>query len=206
MKIQIVIKPRKRFPVGQAIKNQERKEPQMIEKEEIAYIIQEIKDHPEKPWNTPNKELAKAVFAQIREESPQATLCDAWINSWILLDDTQRRDLTEHLQQIEERRLEELGQLRASLDQLRTSEEERLRAWLDQKIAQMQGWCDTRDYTARIGICESRQNKIQFFEGIETVAKCLGEELSVRAWNDKEVLHFLYKGWEIMQIGRTEEN
>ena len=109
----------------------------MIEKEEIAYIIQEIKDHPEKPWNTPNKELAKAVFAQIREESPQATLCDAWINSWILLDDTQRRDLTEHLQQIEERRLEELGQLRAALDQLRTSEEERLRAWLDQKIAQM---------------------------------------------------------------------
>ena len=178
----------------------------MIEKEEIAYIIQEIKDHPEKPWNTPNKELAKAVFAQIREEYPQTTLCDAWINSWILLDDTQRRDLTEHLQQIEERRLEELGQLRAALDQLRTSEEERLRAWLDQKIAQMQGWCDTRDYTARIGICESRQNKIQFFEGIETVAKCLGEELSVRAWNDKEVLHFLYKGWEIMQIGRTEEN
>ena len=34
-------------------------------------------------------------------------------------------------------------------------------------------WCDTRDYTARIGICESRQNKIQFFEGIETVGNRL---------------------------------
>ena len=204
MKIQIVIKPRKRFPVGQAIKNQERKEPQMIEKEEIAYIIQEIKDHPEKPWNTPNKELAKAVFAQIREESPQATLCDAWINSWILLDDTQRRDLTEHLQQIEERRLEELGKLRAAMDQLRASEEENLRAWLDQKITQMQDWRESWAYNDQICLCE-RDQKIQLYKGIETLAGCLGAELAVEKWEDKEVLHLFYKGWKIMQLGRSEE-
>lgn len=178
----------------------------MIEREEIAYFIQEIKEHPEHPWNTPNKELAAAVYAEIRKEYHKATLCDAWMNSWILLNDTQRRDLTEYLQEIEEMRLEELEQLHAALGQLRTSEEERLRAWLDQKIAQMQAWCDTRDYNGRIGICESRQNKLHLFEGIETVAKCLGEELSVREWQDKEVLYFFYKGWEIMQIGRPEES
>lgn len=176
----------------------------MIEKEEIAYIIQEIKDHPEKPWNTPNKELAKAVFAQIREESPQATLCDAWINSWILLDDTQRRDLMEHLQQIEERRLEELGQLRAAMDQLRTSEEEKLRAWMDKKIAQMQDWLDGWAYNDQICICEGGQ-RIPFYKGIETLAGCLGAELAVEKWEDKEVLHLFYKGWAMMQVGRSGE-
>ena len=146
----------------------------MIEKEEIAYIIQEIKDHPEKPWNTPNKELAKAVFAQIREEYPQTTLCDAWINSWILLD------------------------------QLRASEEENLRAWLDQKITQMQDWRESWAYNDQICLCE-RDQKIQLYKGIETLAGCLGAELAVEKWEDKEVLHLFYKGWKIMQLGRSEE-
>lgn len=177
----------------------------MIEREEMAYIIQEIKDHPERPWNTPNKELAKAVFTEIRKEYPQAILCDAWINSWILLDDTQRRDLMEHLQKIEERRLEELGQLRAAMDQLRTSEE-KLRAWLDQKIAQKVECCATRDYNHRISACDARPKGIQLFKGIETVAECLGEELHSEPRMEDVRYTINYGSWEILQLGKSEES
>lgn len=96
----------------------------MFDKEEIDYYIQEVREHPENVWNTPDEALAHEVFAEISKDNPEARLytlrAGCGLSNWITHNKDQRQELLQMLQNIEERKAEELEELRETIREIET--------------------------------------------------------------------------------------
>lgn len=96
----------------------------MNEAEEIDYYIQEVQEHPENTWSTPDEALAHEVYAEISKDNPEARLytlrASCGLSNWITHNKDQRRELLQMLKNIEERKAEELEELRETIREIET--------------------------------------------------------------------------------------
>ncbi|MCM1190642.1 MAG: hypothetical protein NC541_15285 [bacterium] len=177
----------------------------MIDRDEIVCMLEQIKRHPEIPWNTPDRELAAAVYDEVKKDCPEARLCDTWINSWIVCSEGSRQELLEMLRSHIRRGEEELEELREAVRQLYATEGERISDWLDGQIRRKREYRENRDYSDGISLCGGDADMLQLYKGIETVAEALGRELSSYQVKDRTEHQFRYGGVEICQLRSTEE-
>lgn len=91
----------------------------MFSKEEIYYYAQEVIEHPESHWSTSNDQLATEVFEEVKKVKPEVKLYRVGTNSWIIQNEDQKAELLQMLENIEERKAEELEELRDGIRRIK---------------------------------------------------------------------------------------
>lgn len=88
-------------------------------KEDVDYYVGEIREHPEHPWSSTNRQLAESVYKEVSKQCATAKLYHGHFNHWITQNAEQERELLEMLERITERREEELESLRETMEEIK---------------------------------------------------------------------------------------
>lgn len=168
---------------------------------EVMLEVQEIRNHPDRIWSSKDRNLAVQVCMEIKKEYPEAVLCDAWWGAfWIPLNETQREELRDMLEDVLENQKGEIGRLELALAQLRVTEKEKLEAWLARKIKEQDRLCVGRDYSETIKGCIDGEKCFQLYKGIDEAAAVLGKEIRQERRRGKIRKSFRFRDCEILQL------